>query len=128
MAPAVLPPCPGAAGELSQERELIWPQLIPVVKADAYGHGHEHVVRALLDEGATLFASGCVREAVALRSALEKEEAGGHAQPCIIALLGIMDTGDVQLAAARGIVPVIHCFEQISLLEQADSPLAVALK
>lgn len=128
LAPASLPACPGAAGELGQERELVWPQLIPVIKADAYGHGHIPVARALQREGASLFASGSVREAVALRRGLQREGAAEEKAPGIIALLGVMDFEDARLAAENGVIPVIHCFEQLALLERYGAPLAVALK
>ena len=130
--PAVLPPCPGAKGELGEERELAWPDLIAIVKADAYGHGHIPVSRALLEEGAGIFASGCVGEAVGLRRGLMQETDGDDGRngrlPGIIALLGVMNTEDVRIAAENGIIPLIHCFEQTALLEKARLPLAVALK
>lgn len=43
------------------------PRIIPVVKANAYGHGMIPVARRLAEAGATMFAVGMVEEAVALR-------------------------------------------------------------
>lgn len=40
---------------------------IAVVKADAYGHGAEGCVRALLEEGCDFFAVSCMEEALAVR-------------------------------------------------------------
>jgi len=45
------------------------PRLIPVIKADAYGHGAVPVARALADAGATAFAVALVEEGRALRAA-----------------------------------------------------------
>jgi len=45
------------------------PRLIPVVKADAYGHGAVAVTRALAGAGATAFAVALVEEGLALRDA-----------------------------------------------------------
>lgn len=43
------------------------PRIIPVVKANAYGHGMIPVARRLAEAGATMFAVGMVEEAIALR-------------------------------------------------------------
>jgi alanine racemase len=44
-------------------------RIIPVIKADAYGHGMIPVARALSDAGATAFAVGFVDEGIRLRQA-----------------------------------------------------------
>lgn len=49
-------------------------RLIPVVKANAYGHGAVQVARALLAAGATAFAVAIVEEGVELREAGIREE------------------------------------------------------
>lgn len=43
-------------------------KIIPVIKADAYGHGAIDVMRALIDEGVDYFAVSLLEEALALRS------------------------------------------------------------
>ena len=43
--------------------------LMPVIKADAYGHGAVHVARTLVAQGVTRLAVAYVEEAVALRAA-----------------------------------------------------------
>lgn len=127
--PGILPGCPGAEGALARERQLAWQGLIAVVKADAYGHGNLEVSRALREEGAALFACGSVREAAFLREGLLREgDSDADALPGIIALLGLMGEKDAALAAENGIIPVIHCFQQVLLLEKMRMPLAVALK
>ena len=129
IAPVILPAGPESAGPLRRDRELHWPRLIPVVKADAYGHGHTSICRALQREGANLFASGSVSESAALRQELlEHAESGDGPLPEIIALLGIMDENDVRLAYENAIIPVIHCFEQLALLGKTKSLLPVVLK
>lgn len=41
--------------------------IIPVIKADAYGHGAKEVMLALIEEGVTLFAVSLLEEALELR-------------------------------------------------------------
>ncbi len=60
----------GAVPDLSTSR----PRLIPVLKADAYGHGATAVARALSLAGASAFAVAIVEEGAALRSAGVREE------------------------------------------------------
>jgi len=110
--------------------------LMPVLKADAYGHGHIPVALALREEGAVRFASGSVQEAVLLRQGLDahgvpRQQAG------IFSLLGLVELGDAYLCAAHDIVPLLHDREQLCLLESlatADGsllssvPLPVAVK
>ncbi len=50
-------------------RALTNSRIIPVVKADAYGHGAVPVARALASEGVTAFAVAIVEEALELRRA-----------------------------------------------------------
>lgn len=127
--PAV--PCKAQAG--AERLPSVWPVLMPVVKADAYGHGHIPVARALLEEGATWFASGCVREAVLLRKGLAGQN--GATEPVgIVSLLGLAEPGDARLCAANSIIPLLHSMDQLRLLADAeppaepDVPLPVALK
>ena len=79
--------------------------VIPVIKADAYGHGLLQVAQVLSQAGARTFAVGTVEEAVALR-------AGGHAKT-IIALLGPVDPAEYQALWQANILPFIHSFEQL---------------
>ena len=52
-------------------------RILAVVKADAYGHGTEPCVRALLTAGCDFFAVSCIEEALAVRSVCcdEKKDA-----------------------------------------------------
>ncbi len=99
-------------------------RVIPVIKADAYGHGLTQVAQALNAEGADTFAVGTVEEAVSLRAA-------GHAHR-VISLLGPVDDADYQALWSAGIVPFLHSFEQLEALaahqKGQDEVLPVALK
>ncbi|MDR2488220.1 MAG: alanine racemase [Desulfovibrio sp.] len=109
--------------------EFAWPALMPVVKSDAYGHGHVQVAHALMErEGAAVFASGHVREAAALRRGLDAKRELRSAPPRIVSLLGPLGPDDLRLCADFGIIPAIHSFEQISWLRVVDKPLPVAIK
>ena len=49
-------------------------RILAVVKADAYGHGTEPCVRALLAVGCDFFAVSCIEEALAVRSVCRDEK------------------------------------------------------
>ena len=49
-------------------------RILAVVKADAYGHGTEPCVRALLEAGCDFFAVSCIEEALAVRSVCRDEK------------------------------------------------------
>jgi alanine racemase len=92
------------------------PSVLAVVKSDAYGHGHIETALALAKAGATAFASGSVEEAVMLRLGLKSAEAA----PEIFSLLGPITVKDFVLAAEHKIIPLIHNFDQLSLLEHPE--------
>lgn len=122
-----LPPGFGAGAD----GVFTWPSQMAVVKADAYGHGHIQVAAALMAGGCTMFASGSVQETMELRLGLESLNSVDHslfARPMLLSLLGIVGPEDVQTCAAHGLVPVLHSFEQLAMLENLESPLPVALK
>ena len=98
-------------------------RLIPVIKADAYGHGLVAVARALASCGADFFAVGTVEEAALLRPAV-----GG----AVLALLGPQLREDYQAVAEMGILPLAARHDQLRLLQEqaslGDARLPVALK
>ena len=49
-------------------------EIIPVLKADAYGHGARFALSHLLDEGASTFAVACATEALELLEFIEKSK------------------------------------------------------
>lgn len=102
------------------------PLLMPVIKADAYGHGVEAVARVLAEEGIDHMAVGTVEEGALLRSK-------GH-DAFLLALLGPTCDADAALAAACRVAPLVHdaeslarCAAQVRRVAPA-SPLPVAVK
>jgi alanine racemase len=102
-------------------------RLMPVVKADGYGHGAAHVARRLADEGAPIFAVAVVEEGLELRRA-------GITQPILV--MGWI--GKVQLGSLveGGLTANVHSVEQAeelkSFLEgeegRGGAPVRVHLK
>lgn len=94
-------------------------RLMAVIKANAYGHGMLAVARQLKDVDALAVAR--LAEAVELREA-------GILKP-ITLLSGVFSSDELRLAAESGFAVVVHCEEQIALLDDADiRPLTVWLK
>lgn len=91
-----------------------------VVKANAYGHGLEHAVCGF--DAADGFALVEPDAAVRLRAA-------GVRKP-ILLLEGFFDDADLATVIEHGLQTVVHCDEQIAMLESArpKSPLTVHLK
>ena len=90
-------------------------KVMAVIKANAYGHGLVTVARNLPDADALAVAR--VPEAVTLR------EAGITTD--IVLLSGIADAAELELAVEHGLQLVVHCAEQIALLEEHDSAALV---
>lgn len=91
--------------------------MIAVVKADAYGHGAEAVVRRLARAGCELFAVALVAEAAALRRA-------GLDVPLLV-LGGVGGPAEARAALALATQPVVHGAEQADWLEAAARGLGV---
>ena len=85
-------------------------KIMAVIKANAYGHGMVAVAKSLPDVDA--FAVARVPEAIKLR------EHGVTAS--IVLLAGVIDQDELQLAVEGDFQPVVHCHEQIELLENCD--------
>ena len=100
---------------------------MPVVKADAYGHGAAHVAKRLAAEGAGIFAVAVVEEGLELRRA-------GITQPILV--MGWIGKDQLGSLVEGGLTPNIHSVEQgeelKSFLEgeegKGNSPLPVHLK
>ncbi|QLA16291.1 alanine racemase [Desulfolutivibrio sulfoxidireducens] len=111
---------------VSNYRRLCRPggETIPVIKADAYGHGLVPVARALSKAGAATFAVGSVEEAVALRAS--------GVPGRILSLLGPIDADQCQALWRGDVIPFVHHPDQLRLLADVsrnmDRPLGVALK
>ena len=83
--------------------------LMPVIKADAYGHGLLQVARALDDAGAKRLAVGTVDEGLALRS-------HGIRQP-VLPLMGCLDETEWHKSMAVGLTMLIRGFDDLAMLE-----------
>jgi alanine racemase len=106
------------------------PPLMPVIKADAYGHGLADVALALADAGASILAVGSVAEAAYLRDILAKAADGTEID--VVALLGPLEDADYPLLAQKRILPMVGRMDQIDRLatqaEASGETLGVALK
>ncbi|MEO8361345.1 MAG: alanine racemase [Vicinamibacteria bacterium] len=85
--------------------------VIPVIKANAYGHGSIEVARALEPMGVTMFAVAYVDEGIVLRKA-------GIKTPILI-LTGFTPA-QLQDILAFDLTPVISTPEQVSVLEAVE--------
>lgn len=85
-------------------------EVMPVVKADAYGHGLLKVAGALYLEGARSFAVGTVDEGVTLRKSLPETR--------IYSYFGPAGPGECQDFVSHAIIPVIHSRDQLKLLSR----------
>ena len=86
-------------------------RVMAVIKANAYGHGMVPVAQHLPDVDA--FAVARVPEAIQLRD-------NGVVAP-IVLLAGVMNSRELGAAVAHGFEPVVHCREQVELLENWHS-------
>lgn len=93
-----------------------------VIKADAYGHGLLRAAQAFAEADTDGYALLDLEDAIRLREA-------GFRQP-ILLLEGCFDSADLLVAAAHSLTPVVHCSEQIDMLELSGLPsrLPVYLK
>lgn len=86
-------------------------QIMPVVKADAYGHGMERTAQSLLSLGVQTFAVGTIDEGKALRQSFS--EVG------IYSLLGPLSQEDFKNVYRHRITPVLHSWFQLKKLVQS---------
>jgi len=82
-------------------------RVMAVIKANAYGHGMVPVARHLADVDA--FAVARVPEAIELRR-------NGIEAP-IVLLAGVMTSEELDAAVRNDLEPVVHCHEQVEMLE-----------
>ena len=104
-------------------------RLIPVVKADAYGHGLLPVTQALAQCGARSFAVNTVSEALDLRAEGLGDAANDGA--FCLALLGAPTAEEMTQAATADIVPIVHDHHSLNLAAahgSPDRPLRIAVK
>ncbi len=108
-------------------RQVGGPGTIPVIKADAYGHGLGAVARTMAQAGANTMAVGTVDEAVWLWQLPFAER--------IVSLLGPQDQNEARAVWEHGLLPVVYRLDQLELLAKAAgnvgnraAPLGIALK
>ena len=95
------------------------PDLIAVVKANAYGHGAVAVARALEAAGATMLACADIEEGVRLRQ-------GGVRIPVLVfGALGVSDLGGV---FEHGLTPTVSSPSAARALQAAAAPRGVRLR
>ena len=94
---------------------------LPVVKANAYGHGAREIAEAIKDD-AQAFAVACTEEALELR-------ASGIEQPILI-LQGAYTPDDIALASENELWLMVGSAEQLGMVTRAqlDNPIGVWLK
>lgn len=103
---------------LLEERAGAGVAIIPVVKADAYGHGAVPVARRLAQEGARMFAVAFAEEGLELRR-------GGVAGE--ILLLNFSDPADLAIDRAYGLTPTLHDLKQAEAFARSAGTLTPAL-
>ncbi len=86
------------------------PRLIPVVKADAYGHGAAYLARALSGAGATAIAVALVEEGIELRAAGIRAE--------ILVLEGAWPGQEAEILR-HGLTATVYSSEGIRRLDRA---------
>ena len=91
---------------------------IPMVKANAYGHGAVKVAQALADL-APAFGVACIEEALELRSA-------GIKQP-ILLLEGVFDAAELKVAATKGFWVMVENHPQKDAIINADLALPLTV-
>lgn len=84
-------------------------KVIPVVKADAYGHGADYIVPALQNQGADFFAVSNVAEAVELR------ELGINGD---ILILGYTPVDSVSVLIKYNIIQCVYSLDYAKLISQ----------
>jgi alanine racemase len=94
------------------------PRIIPVIKADAYGHGMIPVARALADAGASVFAVGTVDEGLRLRQAGISQE---------ILVMGTNWAGQETAAIENSLTLAVDTSQCVRCLEIAARGLATSV-
>ncbi len=94
-------------------------QIIPVVKANAYGHGVIEVVRYLVDKKIDFFAVSLLEEALELRKEFKDIN---------ILIMGVIGIDQFEIASKNNFVITISNFDQIEALNNLNTPLIVHLK
>ena len=93
--------------------------IIPVVKANAYGHGAVAVTEYLISKGVMLFAVSLLEEAIELRK---------HFKDIEILIMGVVNSNGFDAASDGNFILTISNNDQIESLKQYDKKLTVHIK
>jgi len=93
--------------------------VIPVVKANAYGHGVIDVVKRLVEEGVNFFAVSLLEEALEIRKAYPNVQ---------LLMMGVCNEEDVNVAAKHDIQVTIGSIKQVDYLLKLEGKLQVHMK
>lgn len=102
-------------------------ELMPVIKADAYGHGVTRAARILEECGIAWAAAGTLEEAAAIRDA-------GFSGNIVSLLCRAPGDEDIRLAREKRLTPLIHNVEGLAASkdamrrQNAATPLTIAVK
>jgi len=103
----------------SVEKRLNGKKIIPVVKANAYGHGVIDVVNYLVNNDIDHFAVSTLEEAIELRRVFNDID---------ILVMGVIQKEYFSIASKENITLTISNFDQINGLENYEFPLKIHLK
>lgn len=93
------------------QRQCLTGEVLPVIKADAYGHNAEFVAR-VLEKKAKIFAVALIEEAINLRSA--------NINSPIVILEGVFNKHALTVCKKHHFIPVLHCHEQVALYTEIE--------
>ncbi len=102
-------------------------ELMPVIKADAYGHGVRNAAKILEETGIGWAAAGTLKEAAVVRDT-------GFSGNIVSLLCRAPGEDDIRLACEKRLTPLIHNFEGLKAARDAvrrmnsTSPLTIAVK
>ena len=91
-------------------------KVMPIVKADAYGHGAVKCMEVFIDEGARLFGVSSVTEGIELRHALKALDISEHID---ILVLGYSVEDDVDLIHKYDFIQTVFSLEYAEKLSSA---------
>ena len=93
--------------------------VIPVVKANAYGHGAIEVTAHLRSKGVTLFAVSLLEEAIELRQYFDDID---------ILVMGVVNPSGFEAASKGNFIITISDSDQIDALKEFDQRITVHMK
>lgn len=94
-------------------------KVIPVVKANAYGHGVIPVVEYLVENGVDHFAVSLLEEALEIREVFNDID---------LLVMGVTDEKGLMIASEKDITLTISNFDQIQNLQNLNKKLRIHLK